>query len=255
MDIQSFIQSGLLEAYVLEQCNAAERAEVERMAAAHPEVRAELAAIEQSLERLALANAVPPPPGLKEQVLERIRQEQRPAGSGRTFGRSGWLVWALAGVLAACLALVYFRSADEKRRSDARVAELEKQVEDCRAQARKQARQQEIIALLSDRNTRTIVLSDGPQPKVTATVWHNPVRRETALDIGSLPAPDAGKYFQFWAIVEGQPVSMGMVQLRGEDSWQTLPFVPNAQAFAISAENNPNGNPTPTQVVLVGPVG
>ncbi len=75
MDIQSFIQSGLLEAYVMGQCTAQERAEVERMAAAHPEVRAELDAIERALEKVAQANAVPPPAGLRDQILERIQAE------------------------------------------------------------------------------------------------------------------------------------------------------------------------------------
>lgn len=255
MDIQSFIQSGLLEAYVLGQCTAAERAEVERMAAAHPEIRAELEAIGHALERVALAAAVSPPPGLKDQLLARIRQEPAGAGPGRAKGSFQWLGWLVSALLLAYTAVAYFRSAAEQGRSEIRVAELEKQVEDCQTQSRRQARQQEIIALLSDRNTQTIVLSDGPAPKITATVWHNPVRRETALDINSLPAPDAGKYFQFWAIVDGQPVSMGMVAIGGADSVQALPFIPNARAFAISTENNPNGNPAPTQVVLVGPVG
>ena len=53
MDIQSFIQSGLLEAYVLGQCSAEERTQVERMAAEHAEVRAELSSIEASLESFA----------------------------------------------------------------------------------------------------------------------------------------------------------------------------------------------------------
>jgi len=251
MDTQSFIQSGLLEAYALNQCSPEERAEVERMAAAHPEVRAELDAVERTLEQVALANAVPPPPGLKEKILQQVRNESPAAPrTGNDLRWTSMLPWAAA----IALAVIAGWQMTEKNTLNERVAVLQTQVADCETQAQQQTKLQETVALLRDRDTRAIVLSDAADAKLTATVWHNPIRAETLLDINSLPAPESGKYFQFWAIVDGQPVSMGMVNLRGSDTFQTLPFIPNAQAFAISAENNPNGNPTPTVVVLVGKV-
>jgi hypothetical protein len=253
MDTQSFIQSGLLEAYALNQCSPEERAEVERMAAAHPEVRAELDAVERTLEQVALANAVPPPPGLKEKILQQVRDESPVPATPRGGSGLRWtsaLSWAAVLVLAVLAAWQML----EKNTLNERITVLQTQVADCETQAQQQTKLQEAVALLRDRDTRAVILSDAADAKVTATVWHNPARAETLLDINSLPAPEPGQYFQFWAIVDGQPVSMGMVNLRDSDAFQTLPFIPNAQAFAISAENNPNGNPTPTVVVLVGKV-
>lgn len=257
MDVKSFIESGLLEAYALHQCTPEERALVERMLGAHPEVRTELEAVERALERVAQAYAVPPPPGLKAGILEQVQTEVPAAGSSER-GRSGpfWRS-VLSRVALVALVAVLGWQLWEKTRLSERVAALEQQAADCEKRAQQQARLQEVVALLRDRDTRAIVLSDaagdGPA-KITATVWHNPVRGETVLDINTLPAPPPGRYFQFWAIVEGKPVSMGMVNLRGDDAFQTLPFHPEAQAFAISAEDNPNGNPAPTQVVLVGKI-
>lgn len=254
MDIQSFIQSGILEAYVLNQCSPAERAEVERMAVAHPEVRSELAAIEQTLEQVALANAVPPPAGLKEQILQQLADGASYAPTaGKGFPLLTALLWTAVVLLGA--ALVW--QVNQKNEAAEQVSVLQKQVDECKTRTEEQAKMQDIIALLRDRNTRTIVLSDAApdaKTKTAATVWHNPVRSETVLDINTLPAPEAGRYFQFWAIVGGKPVSMGMVALRGAGSWQVLPFIQNAEAFAISSEDNPSGNPVPTVVVLVGKV-
>jgi anti-sigma-K factor RskA len=255
MDVKSFIESGLLEVYVLGQCTPEERALVERMLAQHPDLRAELEAIEQALEQVAQAHAVVPPPGLKARILERV-QADSPVPTGRVGqGRLGFpvLAWAAALALGAALGWQLW----QKAQLVGRIQLLEQQVADCEKRAQQQARLQEVVALLRDRDTRTIVLSDAAGEgvaKVTATVWHNPVRAETVLDINTLPAPPPSRYFQFWAIVEGKPVSMGMVQWRGDDAFQKLPFLPNAQAFAISAEDNPNGNPTPTQVVLLGKI-
>lgn len=254
MDLQSFLESGLMEAYVLGQCTAGERAEVERMASLHPEVKAELEAIERTLEKVARANAVPPPPGLKDQIMLKIDPSSVAGPRGPGF-RGPALGWAAAALLAVVLAGLWYWSGQKEAELNARIAGLQTQIDRCREQTGQQNRLQAIIALLRDRDTRTIVLRDNADAaKITATVWHNTVRQETVLDVKSLPPPDPGRYFQFWAIVEGQPVSMGMVQLGGSDSWQTLTFVENAQAFAISSEDKPGGNPAPTQVVLVGPV-
>lgn len=259
MDIQSLIQSGLLEAYVLNQCSAGERAEVERLAALHPEVRAEIEAIERALEQVARANAVPPPDGLKTRIMQRIETEANAAppatgatGGGRAFRLLPALGWAAALVLGVALVWQNVRL----NRADTRIAELQTKITDCETQVRDQEKTQTLIALLRDRDTRTIILSDATTPDaiehITATVWHNPKRGETALDINSLPRPNPGRYFQFWAIVDGAPRSMGMVTLNGPDSWQPLPFIENAQAFAISEEDKPGGNATPTVVVMVG---
>lgn len=259
MDIQSFIQSGLLEAYVLNQCSPEERAEVERMAALHPEIRAELGAIERSLEQVARANAVPPPAELKTQILQRIAEEANaapPAAGATGGGRAFRLIPALGWAAALLLGIALVWQSARLHRTETRMAELETKVTDCETRVGEQAKTQALIALLRDRDTRTIILRDATKPDavehLTATVWHNPKRAETALDINSLPRPNPGKYFQCWAIVDDAPQSMGMVTLSGTDSWQQLPFVPNAQAFAISEEDKPEGNAEPTVVVMVG---
>jgi len=115
MDFQSFIQSGLLEAYVAGQCTAAERQEVARMAEQHPEVRAELAQIEQALENFAVANAIAPPPGLKDRILDQIDnlpQSNNAPGSNSNQGNSGSsalrIFQGLAVVLAAAAAFFFW---------------------------------------------------------------------------------------------------------------------------------------------------
>lgn len=72
MELNAFLQSGLLEAYVLGEVSKQERALVERMLAEYPEAKAELDAIEQALENIAHAHAVSPPSGLKAQIMAQL---------------------------------------------------------------------------------------------------------------------------------------------------------------------------------------
>jgi anti-sigma-K factor RskA len=71
------------------------------------------------------------------------------------------------------------------------------------------------------------------------------------LDVLALPAQPSGSYLQFWALVDGKPVSMGMIKA-DSTGLQTFPCVPDAAGFAVSIEDKPDGNQTPTVVLMLG---
>ena len=75
MNVQEYILSGVVESYVLGLANAEERAEFERMCAAHAEVRAARDAFEQLLEKQLLSQAVAPPANLKSKIIADIEIE------------------------------------------------------------------------------------------------------------------------------------------------------------------------------------
>jgi mannose-6-phosphate isomerase-like protein (cupin superfamily) len=75
--ISSYIDSGILEAYVLGFATAEECAEVEKLAAAHPEIKNELAQIENSLEQYASDHAVQPHATIKPLLLATIDYTER----------------------------------------------------------------------------------------------------------------------------------------------------------------------------------
>jgi hypothetical protein len=75
LNIEEYISTGVLELYVLGDLPEQEAAEVERMAAAHPRVRQELASIEKTLEGFANSFAKTPPASLKGKILGQIEKE------------------------------------------------------------------------------------------------------------------------------------------------------------------------------------
>ncbi len=72
MDIREYIASGILEQYVLGNTSKDESLEVERMAAAHAEIRNEIAEISSTIEQFAMANAVPPSRNVKPFLMATI---------------------------------------------------------------------------------------------------------------------------------------------------------------------------------------
>lgn len=82
--ITEFIESGVLELYVMGATSPQETQTVEQMAAAHPEIRQEIDVISEQLERYAMASAVKPRDTVKTLLLttidymERMKQGELP---------------------------------------------------------------------------------------------------------------------------------------------------------------------------------
>lgn len=82
--ITEFIESGILELYVMGAASIEEIQEVEEMAAAHPEVQQEIEQIRQAIEYYAQAHAIKPRATVKTLVmanidyLERMKQGELP---------------------------------------------------------------------------------------------------------------------------------------------------------------------------------
>lgn len=77
IDVFKFIESGILEMYVLDLASDAERSRVEQMAEQYPVVRQEINAIERSLEQLASQNARTPSPTIKPFLMATIDYTER----------------------------------------------------------------------------------------------------------------------------------------------------------------------------------
>lgn len=247
MDIQSFIQSGLLEAYVLQQCSAEERAQVERMAAEHVEVRTELSSIEASLEAYAAAHAVQPPVWMKDRIMERLNQEPPPQVPSTARSDKGPLRFfqILAFLLAAACSFLFLRQKELGQKNDqlkTQTESLQQQLATCNEAA---AIPDPIAELLCDPATQRILVSNGTD--INTVFYYNARLKKMAYDPTGLPNLP-GVHYQFWAIVGGKPVSMGM---KADNLCATLQTVENAVAFAISEEPNPEGNAAPTKVAAI----
>ena len=71
-DIKAYIESGILELYVLGDVSPEEKRQVEAMAAKHPAVKAELDEIERSMEAYARENAIEPAEDLRDRILNSL---------------------------------------------------------------------------------------------------------------------------------------------------------------------------------------
>ena len=250
MELNAFIQSGLLESYVLGQCAPTESALVERMLAQHPEVRAEMDNIEQTLEYVGRAYAVAPPAGLKERILSEInRPPSGPEAATDAVAApqaSRLLPWAM-GILLLAAGWLFYQNSTLRRQNQTLTLELTARTQALADCATQNEQKEKIYALLSDTQTVDMKMR---RDDTTIPVYFNPQRKEVAFNLSELHDRGNGEYYQLW-IIDGKNIkSLGMAHTKTIDEWVRTDLADlttdPSKTFAVSVEDNPEGKKSPT---------
>jgi anti-sigma-K factor RskA len=237
---KEYIESGLLESFVLGYASEQETAEIERLMQTDDAIAQEVASIRESIESYALAHARTPPEGLKEKIWSRILGETQ--GNVRSLGSSRsvptWAWAASIALLTSVIANVVLYKNWQKTETLLALSE---------SQNRQTAGELDILKASYVAVNQEIRLVDSPEfkkikvlgtpqlPDLKAVVYWNKNNQEVYLSgLSQLPTLENGKQYQLWAIVDGKPVDAGLIDAK--DSLQKFKSFANAQAFAISLE-------------------
>lgn len=77
MELNHYIQSGIIESYVLGIATASEIEELQQMRRLYPSLNTEIVAVERRIESSALAEAVQPSPYLKQRIFHHVNWEDK----------------------------------------------------------------------------------------------------------------------------------------------------------------------------------
>ncbi|SJZ52153.1 Anti-sigma-K factor rskA [Chitinophaga eiseniae] len=282
MDVQRYISSGILESYVFGLLTEAEHSEVETIAAQYPQVKAAVQELQLDRERFVQLYAMAPPAGIKDRLLDMIREEETPAGnvllpeelrapaaasgaheapvkrlngnSRKSGAEKVWKYIAAAIILlflgSVILNFFFFsRSTDYKSRYQSLIAAKEKL--DAEKESQSLTASQEIqkeLDMLKDPAFKWIKLEGfGANAGQIVTVCWNPVSHAVFLMAQTLPLPPAGKQYQLWAIHNKKLVDAGVFRSGAQVTQKVQPMKPAeaAEGFAITLEKE-GGSTQPT---------
>ncbi|MCB0715126.1 MAG: anti-sigma factor [Chitinophagaceae bacterium] len=264
MNVEDIISSGLLELYVAGLASEAEKQQVNTWRKQYPEVEIELQAIEIALEKYAFAHAVAPAASVKEKLIEKINfqpvdtttpvfdiNENKRKKTSTVFWKWGFAASVILFLGSLLLNLKFY---NHSKKAEADLKSTKQKLESVVAQTKVL---KEDIAVIQNKYTMAVSLSAQPtMPGATAKIYWITNTGEVMVDASNLPDAPAGKQYQFWAIVDGKPVSGGLLITNNKGMkirMQKMKSFGSADAFAISLENE-GGNPTPTKVVSMGAV-
>ncbi len=258
MNIEEYISSGILESYVLGNVSAEERKEVESHADTYPEIKAELEEIEKAIQTYATKHSVTPPSHLKNKILGKIASETNTSDivsepvirsiNTNTPVNSGPSYWSIAATILLLISTgfaVYFgvRSNKLDGYMDS-MAKVNTALSDSlKVVSSNLFHAQNDMAILNDPMYKIVNLKGlKPAPDAKAMVCWSPTDKTVYIEIEKLPMPPQGMQYQLWAIVDGKPVSEGMLAMGS--GLHRMSNVENAQAFAVTLEKA-GGSPTP----------
>ena len=271
-DVKAYIESGILELFVLGDVTPEERAQVAAMAQKHPAIKAELEQIERSLQLYAEENAVEPPENLRNRVLNSLVVN---LGDDSTFSSAKSVADAEVKVIpisrarsnnffkyafAACLALllvsivslisVYYKL----QQSNNLVASLQSQNQRFANETKLMGTE---LTVYRDPSFKTLKLQGTKKsPSSALTVAWRPANKKVMIDMSdaNMPANDNDHQYQLWALVAGKPVDLGVFDAdTTSKGMKEMKSTASADAFAVTLERR-GGSPTPTmdEMMVIG---
>lgn len=282
MDFKEYIASGIIERYVIGAVSDQERREVECMSSIYPELMDELRSAQSTIESYMESIAVEPPAALKQSILESIKGvEQDPVeNKGKVVSMKpeiseseqtkviemkpkSRLNWAVAAAVVPLIGLgiMYFGERNSRIDADNQLAKVEaetaKQFEDSLTGLRETLAQTEAYqSLILDESTKEVLLAGTDlSPESQARVFWSDDKKQFMLVSDRLPEPISSKQYQLWAIADGVPVDLGVLDKESTIVSPKEIDLENIQAFAITLEKNGGSvKPTLDQMYVVGTI-
>lgn len=272
MNIQEYISSGIVESYVLGLADHEERAEFERMCAAHAEVKKARELFELALEEQAMTNAITPAKNIKSKIFAEIEIERemisttandqmlsvpaeaptRPVAKVVSVGWQRYIAAASIALLLISTALNFYFFNQYKSYSNRYEALLAQQADLAKNNDVLRTRldtYENTLAMLRDPDMAVIKMPGtnvptSPDSNSVATVYWNTRSKDVYLMVNNLPQPPSDQQYQLWAIVDGHPIDAGVFDLQNTAELLRMKNMPRAQVFAVTLEKR-GGSTTP----------
>ena len=243
--LQTFINSGLIDKYILGDTSIAESMEVEHYISAYPEIEKEYNRLQDNLEIIAKSNAVEAPKHLLASILGDI--EEKPVISlNPPKQQTPWYSIAASFVAIgfAVLAFLLYQKnlvlIEENQVVVDEIFDLRSDIDSYNSKLDNVMLQ---FQKLNNPETEKYVLRGNSRAKDLKTVAYiNPIDKTSMIDVVSLPKLPEEQQYQIWAELQDKMVSLGILDVN-DRNLKSIPYMENALGLSITIENkNGTGN-------------
>lgn len=243
--IKIFLDSDLLEKYLLGTTNQQESLQVERYIAMYPEVRNTYNELQDNLETFAKMHAIKTPEGLKNKILARIKSEN--------VARKKFFRYAMAASFAAIMfaGASYFLYNQNQSLQEENVIvnnKIETLKEDMRLELEDVRNQ--FIVLNNPQTRRYNVKGNTKAKELKAIAYINPVKKLSYINVKKLPNLPKDQSFQMWAEVNGEMINLGIIDnTMDQEKLMALPYADKAVSYITIEQKGGNNTPTVENIV------
>jgi anti-sigma-K factor RskA len=251
MNVKEYISSGIIESYVMGLASEAERQEFEANCAQYSEIAEARNNFELALENQLLGDALTIPAFLKQQVESRIQSvvseinQPKPEEKNTVVRPLGIWRWVAAASLILLAGSVYWLVTMNNKYQDIQAKNQQLQNELQQSTAQLNQTMDDIDKLKHPMKMAALKSEDNGTAYATIYWDTLSASKDVYLLINNMPQPASDKQYQLWALLNGQPIDLGMIEVKQNRLLYRMKNVQNAQAFAITLEPK-GGSPTPT---------
>lgn len=277
-NLKSYIESGILELYVLGDLSAEEKSDVEAMSKLHPEVKAELEEIEKAMLAVSMNFSMEPSAKVKENffsaltfsdeeqsdvVVPTLNQNVEEAKVVPLTNNINFYKYSFAACLALLVVSVVAIISLSRSLKDSRqqIAQLQSSNQTFANQVnyldKKVSSSNQTIEVLTNPEVKLVTLKGTDNaPKSNLVVAFNQKEQKVMLNMSNmrLPKTDEQHQYQLWALVDGKPVDLGVFDMDENSSgFVNMKPIGAAQTFAVTLEPR-GGSATPTleKLMVIG---
>jgi len=248
--ITSFLNSGLLEKYLIGDTTSVETEQVESFISKYPEVQNAYNTLQHNLEIVGKTNAVEAPKFILDQILDEL--DEKPVVTLIPKKKhKAWYKYTVAASIAALIfaGTSYFfynqnlQLSKENQVVVDEIFDLRGDIEKNNLMLDNVMRQ---LLKLNNPETEKYIISGNERAKDLKTVAYiNPKEKTSMIDVVSLPKLPEEQCYQIWADLQGEMVSLGILN-ETDRKLINLPYAENALALNITIE--PKGGNTVASV-------
>jgi anti-sigma-K factor RskA len=250
LNIQEYIQSGVVELYVAGALCEEDARELESLAQQYPELKKEIEQVELALEAYAFASQTEPDAALKAKILSAVKMnptapKEQPSATPETHtqeldeeirplpvARTNWLAIAAAVVLLLVSGAIGYNFYQKSRQLESQITAL-----------RNETNQQQTLikSILIDPNYQSVLLKGNEKlpmkmPDAEIKVFWNAETKQVHVSVGKLPELGEDQQYQLWALKDDQPIDAGVFEVNAGGIVQPLKTIAAADKWAVTIE-------------------
>ena len=247
-NIYSFLESGLLQKYVIGDTTVSETEKVEEYISNYPEVKSQFDLLQDSLEIISKFNAVEAPKDSLNNILESL--DEKPVITLHTNQRRVSIWYGIAASAAAILfatLTTFFYLQNQQLLNENQVVvdeifDLRSDIDNTNSKLESVMKQ---FMRLNNPETEKYIIRGNKRAKNLKTVAYiNPKEKTSMIEIVSLPQLPEEQCYQMWAQMQDKMVNLGILDVADRDL-RSIPYTENALSFNITIEPK-GGNETAT---------
>ena len=252
-DINEFLESGILEEYLMGTCDEDQVNVIEYYINTFPEVKEEYDRLQVMIEKSAKDLAIKPPAGMKEAIISCLNEDSNYKLKTNLVKRRRSYIpyfgWA-AALIGIFLSSVFYNTNLNLKNQN---MEIHASLNMLEAQLTNQENELSLLKeklMISGHNktSRVLLAGNNLSPEFQTTAFWNDVAQRGILYINDLGPIEKNKCYQVWADVDGEMISLGTIS--NKSSIIDLKYLPNATSLNITIEPK-GGSEHPTVEQLI----